>query len=129
MNCAQFRNVYDSCDLQIKKRFEVVMNQTAHSPTYSEIQKYDSNLIDIIRRRYKTLNNFKKIIGCSINLPGNKEWSREKVVAWVRKFMYDNKRIPTSVEFGHKHVYRYYFGSWQQVLQMSGVIKYGKYNG
>jgi hypothetical protein len=120
----QWVNAFGLCDLQIKNRYDIVKSIVGHEPYMSEIIKYDSKLYHCgIVKRYGNLENFKNKLGIlSEKLPPSNKIETTELIASLRQFSHDNKRLPKVTDFNgrHKAFYRV-FGSWKQALNIAGL--------
>ncbi len=121
-------NSHGLCDLQMKSRYEVVKEIVGNMPTETEIRHYDLKLWAALTRRFGSIN--KARIWLKEKQMARGEWKvipEIQIVAALRKFAKERKRLPTFTDFKMKRgdvscatVWRT-FGSWNQALRMAGL--------
>lgn len=59
------KNRNGTCSKQVDERYKSLVLKLGHHPSSPEFRKHDRALIEVITRRYKTLNNYRELIGVS----------------------------------------------------------------
>lgn len=118
-----FQNKKGICEKQIMRRFLIVSDIVGRTPSLEDLIEYDHSLWAAIRRRYGTINNFKRKNNFEYQ-KSYKEVTESKVIATIRKFYRKNKRIPRINDFRtgspcSKTILKI-FGSFHKALLMSG---------
>lgn len=124
MNNSAFQNKHGVCEEQIMRRFLVVADAVGKEPSQRDLIEFDHSLWAVIRRRYKTINNFRRKNNFSIVKRAD-IFTDEQLIAELRKFIIKNKRIPNSSDFrqGSPNVetFRDHFGSWNRAFVLAGL--------
>lgn len=129
-NSMAYLNSKGLCDEQIMKRFMIVSDLVGRNPSQLDLEQHDAPLWAAIRRRYSdSINEFraKNGIGES-NEYAARRFGTENIIACLRKFYRDYKRIPRDKDFriGTPNsptsiTIRKEFGSWKRALSKAGL--------
>lgn len=123
-NCTGIRNKRGVCEAQIESRFLGIADMLGKSPSQRDLEKYDESLFAAIRRRYSTLNNFRKKMGYEVKEMPNK-YSDAELLSYVRAFYKEKGRVPRANDFrkGSPNIitFRNHFGSWHRALSCAGL--------
>lgn len=116
----------------IRSRYQVVKTITKEHPTIAQLIQYDKNLYAAIRRRFHSLNEFRRQKGYQINKFDNNAQSRYEdveLIASLREWAHKHKTTPTFRAFNaskngyqaHAATILEHFGSWNAALQAAGI--------
>jgi len=121
------------CPEQVKQRVINLSDKIEHFPSLTELKTHDVALFNIILRRYKTWNKFKKEIGIPIyngNVPQTKKIDKGKIIYALREFGKNKKRVPLFNDYKKEsRINKYpavdtvirHFGSWNRALHAAGL--------
>lgn len=120
-----YENKHATCPEQIMRRFMIVSDTIGREPGLRDLMEHDHSLWGAIRRRYKTINNFRKKNNFTV-LKRAPLFESDYLLSYIRKFVHENKRIPTAssmrVHTPNIQTFRNHFGSWHKALILAGVI-------
>jgi len=116
-------NKHGLCPKQIESRYLIVADTVGREPTQCDLKKHDYALLAGIRKRFGTINKFRKAKGFKVKLRG-KILTDQQIIAALRKFYCKYNRFPKKKDFVGKtpsyHTIRERFGSWNRALEMAG---------
>ncbi|MBI4708215.1 MAG: MucR family transcriptional regulator [Candidatus Omnitrophica bacterium] len=125
-NNLAFQNQRALCEEQLERRFLIVADIVGKEPSQIDLIKYDCSLWGAIRRRFGTINEFRRKNNYEIKKRA-KVFSDEKLLSCIIKFYHQHKIIPRPSHFkGTKpniETFRNHFGSWNRALSLCGFDK------
>jgi len=120
-----FHNMKGACKEQIERRFLIVADIVGKEPSIKDLDKYDKSLHGIIRRRYKTINKFRKKFGYCIRKKA-KIFSDDELIAFLRKEYTKTNELPRANTYRkgspNTETIKNHFGSWRRALVIAGLI-------
>jgi len=116
----EMMNRYGTCPKQLEEKFIIAIERLGHTPSATELYKYDMNLYNVLCRRFKGYSNALKHFG----LKGKRkavfkdQYNREIIEEMVQDFVTIHKKVPTVLDTkhdlpGYNTIIRY-FGSWNE---------------
>ena len=120
---AAFLNKHGLCHDQILRRFLIVADTVGKEPSEAELRQHDPPLEVAIRRRYGSLNTFRKQEGFMI-VKKHPILSDDSILAAIRSKARRLRRIPRPSDFragppGRTSIINR-FGSWNRALETAG---------
>lgn len=123
------KNKNGLCDLQMKTRYKIIEEDLGHQPTTQELRKIDHALLSAIERRYKTLNNFRALVGGQPMTAQDYQTKTEaEIVDSLVRWKKENGRTPVTRDFqkainGYPQITTIYghFGSLKNALSLAGL--------
>jgi len=122
----QHKNRLSLCELQKRARYDVVKNIVGREPSWGDLKRHDSKLLDAINRM-GGLTVWRKMVNARKINPGEYRILPDTVlIAAIRKRGHELGRTPRASDFRKSKnpslwtLYRA-FGSWFQALRMAGI--------
>lgn len=121
---AAFQNKYRLSEDHLHERYKEVMKIVRREPSIAECEMHDSALVPLIKRRWKTMNEFRLRYGYAVN--PYTTWTRGQIVNVLRQFAKDNGFLPRGKHFKppvrpSDVTIRTRFGSWKKALEAAGL--------
>jgi hypothetical protein len=130
----QVRNMTNTCQAQMQKRFLILSQLVNRAPTANDCRKYDRGLLEYCEKHYGGFNKGKLALGVKTNPPyvWNK-YTEEKLIADLRGFVIKKSFLPTpagnywkekwysEIIKANYQTYRRAFGSWRRAKMMAGL--------
>ena len=120
------KNINNICDLQLAHRYLLLADEFGGQPSKLDVQRNDPALLSAIMRRYKTINNFRRVNDLEVIKPQPGEYSDAILIGVLRRFFKDYHRIPKTKDFtGTSPSWKticHRFGSWRKAMSVAGII-------
>lgn len=121
----QHLNINGMCDLQLQRRYLIISEQLGKPPTYQDLKKIDTSLLNAIVKRFEGLKKFRAKFG--FDSPMSSKVTDENLLYQLREMARLKGRVPVKADFtlpGFHAASTFYthFGSWRRALAMAGLI-------
>lgn len=118
-----WENKHNLCPEQIVRRYMIIVDALGKEPSVRQLTKHDEPLWMAIRRRFKTLNKFRKKNNFEV-IKRAKLFESDELIGHLKKFFILNGAVPRSKDFvsgsPNTNTIVRHFGSWHRALILSG---------